>query len=256
MRARRGERGQAAVESALVLPMVVFLILGTLQLFMMLQARIMAEYAAFRATRAGSVNHGNCRAMEHAAIAALLPTFRRTDTPGNLGKAFDAHKDNRYRGLTYWGGKNLDANHIVWLFRERPLRASIPTQGGGQGEDIDFDHDFDQQPMQLEVQLIFWYPLRIPFADWVISRMALAHFGIESYTEANPLFLAHKAQWPDGDQVSMATFQRSRVVDRYALLATGGRYFFPIQATHTMRMMTPAKRRHFPQQHCPDVYQP
>jgi hypothetical protein len=256
LRARRGERGQAAVESALVLPMVVFLVLGTLQLFLMLQARIMAEYAAYRATRAGSVNHGSCAAMEDAAIAALLPTFRRTDSPKALGDAFRKHKNNRYRDFTLWNGKNLDNEHIVWLFREQPLRAAVPAQGDGAGEDVDFDYDFDRQPMLLEVQLVFWYPLRIPFADWVISRMALAHYGIESYAEANPLFVAHEAKWPDGDQVAMASFQRGVVVSHYAGLATSGRYFFPIHATHTMRMMTPAKRRHFQQQHCPDVPTP
>ncbi|HLM44600.1 MAG TPA: TadE family protein, partial [Myxococcaceae bacterium] len=67
---RRAERGQAAVESALTLPLTVFLMLGTLQLFLMLQGRIMAEYAAFRAVRAGSVRHGDCQAMTHAAILA------------------------------------------------------------------------------------------------------------------------------------------------------------------------------------------
>ena len=37
------ERGQAAVEAALTLPLTVFLILGALQLFMLIQARIMAS---------------------------------------------------------------------------------------------------------------------------------------------------------------------------------------------------------------------
>src|SRR5688572_11906480 len=38
----RGDAGQAAVEAALTLPLAVFLVLGTLQLFLMLQARLMA----------------------------------------------------------------------------------------------------------------------------------------------------------------------------------------------------------------------
>ena len=38
-RVSRAESGQAAVESALTLPLAVFLILGSLQLFLMLQAR-------------------------------------------------------------------------------------------------------------------------------------------------------------------------------------------------------------------------
>ena len=49
------------MEAALTLPLVVFLILGTLQLFMMLQGRIMAEYAVFKAVRAGSVTTATAR---------------------------------------------------------------------------------------------------------------------------------------------------------------------------------------------------
>ncbi|HLT28663.1 MAG TPA: TadE family protein, partial [Myxococcaceae bacterium] len=50
-RRSRRESGQAGVESALVLPITLFMILGTMQLFMMTHARVMTEYAAYRATR-------------------------------------------------------------------------------------------------------------------------------------------------------------------------------------------------------------
>jgi hypothetical protein len=42
-----GQVGQAAVEAALTMPLMLFMILGTLQLFMMLQGRLLAEHAAF-----------------------------------------------------------------------------------------------------------------------------------------------------------------------------------------------------------------
>ena len=78
----RAQSGQAAIESALTLPLVVFLFLGMLQLFLLLQGRILAQYALARAARAGSLNHGSCRAMEQAAIAALLPSFHSFLSPG------------------------------------------------------------------------------------------------------------------------------------------------------------------------------
>ena len=68
-------RGQAAVETALVMPLLVFLLLGTLQLFLVLQARVLAEYAVFRATRSGSVGYGSCTRMRQAALLALLPSY-------------------------------------------------------------------------------------------------------------------------------------------------------------------------------------
>ena len=39
-----GQSGQAGVESALTLPLTLFLLLGTLQLFLLLQARVLTEY--------------------------------------------------------------------------------------------------------------------------------------------------------------------------------------------------------------------
>ena len=52
---RRRESGQAAVETALTMPLLIFLVLGTTQLFRLLQARILAQVAAYRAVRAGSL---------------------------------------------------------------------------------------------------------------------------------------------------------------------------------------------------------
>ena len=45
MRPVNPESGQAAVESALTLPLAIFLALGLIQLFMMFQGRAMAQYA-------------------------------------------------------------------------------------------------------------------------------------------------------------------------------------------------------------------
>ena len=79
------QSGQAAVESALTLPMMVFLVLGTMQLFMLLQAKAMAQYAVFQAARVGSVTNGRCDVMTHAAVLALIPTIRSFLGPTSAG---------------------------------------------------------------------------------------------------------------------------------------------------------------------------
>ncbi|MDQ3267082.1 MAG: pilus assembly protein [Myxococcota bacterium] len=239
----RREAGQAAVESAIVLPLVVFLILGTLQLFMMLQGRIMAEYAAARAVRAGSINHGNCRPMMHAAIASLLPTFTQTNTPAKLAAAFGERKNNEFGSTTLSNGTNLSGDPVVWIWRERPV---IGDWAGP--EDEDFDYSFN--PMTLEIRLVFWFPLRIPFADWVITRMLLAHYGMQTYSGViNPLSPAQVANWPtsmgytaeQGDLASYPHVGQAIVAGQFEEYATGGKYLFPIHATSAMRMMTPAR---------------
>ncbi|HVE85162.1 MAG TPA: TadE family protein [Myxococcales bacterium] len=248
-RARRARRsGQALVEAALTLPLTVFLVLGSIQLFLMQQARIMAEYAAMRAVRAGSVNFGNCRAMTHAAIGALLPTFTATDTPAKLAAAFSARSGNSYGGQTNTGGTPLNGP-IVWIFRENPVPGPAITTV----EEFDtFQSTSDQQ--RLEVRLVFWYPLRIPFADWVMTRIFLAHYGLQTYLNSNPLNEAQTASWPGGFQTSnLSQYAHPTVAAEFSSRASAGEYVYPIQATYSMRMMTPAKPQFFQTQNCPPL---
>jgi len=234
------ESGQAAVESALTLPLVVFLFLGTLQLFLALQARIMTQYAVFRAVRSGSVNHADCEKMMDAAVGVLLPTFSRTDSAATLAESFRLHKRNgeyRYReveidgarGGTKLGGVSWTGD-IAWIFQNM---AGTPPPG----VQTRFDGEFDQGTLtRLEARLVFWYPMRIPFANWVINAMVRAHYGVASYTNANPLLLAKKnANW---NKATSNPTMDAQIADEYRSRSSS-EYILPISATYSMRMMTP-----------------
>ena len=243
---RKLRPGQALVEAALTLPLTTFLVLGSIQLFLMQQARLMAEYAAMRATRAGSVNFGNCRAMTHAAIGAVLPTFARTNTPAALASAFAARSDNSYGPTTTSDGANL-GGAVVWIFREKPTQNFVRPE-----EEFDtFQISPDEQ--RLEVRLVFWYPLRVPFADWVLTRIFLAHYGLQNYLASNPLNEAQaNSNWPGGFQTdSLNNYAHPAVMNEFVTRALRGEYVYPIQATHAMRMMTPPKPQFFATQNCP-----
>ena len=237
------------VEAALTLPLVVFLILGTLQLFLMLQARVLAHYAVFRATRAGAVGYGDCQRMTHAAILALLPSFHSFlggqgggggGGPAKLAAAFEARRFNRYSA-------SRDGVHdgtIVWINRQIE---------GGDPPKREQDRNFDQPGhlRQLEVRMVYWYPLRIPFANWVMSRMFLAQMNVEAYTAANPLILAERnANWNSGEFTD--SFELSDDVGAELLSRVRRQqYAFPIETSFTMRMMTPLKSRFFSSKNCP-----
>jgi hypothetical protein len=244
---RRRRPGQALVEAALTLPLTTFLILGSIQLFMMQQARLMADYAVMRATRAGSVNFGDCRSMTHAAIASVLPTFARTATPADLGTAFRARAGNDYGGTQGSNTKSY-SGAIVWLFRENPVIGSVEVEENFD----DFHQTADQQ--RLEVRMVFWYPLRIPFADWVMTRMFLAHYGLQSYLASNPLAETQKARWPTGFQTAdLNSFAAAGVAQEFVDRTGRGEYVYPIQSTYSMRMMTPPKPAFWRKQHCDPV---
>lgn len=229
-RARR-ESGQAAVESALTLPLTLFLILGTLQLFMMLHGRIMAEYAVFRATRAGSVNQGDCRVMTHAALGALLPIIARTDSPTTLGRAFLLHGRNLYSPIDRWGDSRTRVGAIVWIVKQLDRQLQGPIQ-----ETFDDRSRRGDVRAEIQVDMVFWFPLKIPFADWVMSRAYLAMFGALPYISTNPLMPTQRATWTKDssflDGTNTLTEMRSRILRR--------QYDFPIRTSFRMRMMTPA----------------
>lgn len=247
-RYRNGQSGQAAVEAALTMPLVIFIILGTLQLFLMFQARILAQYAAFRATRAGSVGFGNCERMTHAAVLALLPTFDSFLAPSKPGGsnaekmalAFAKRKNNRFDPAS-------DAGHdgsIVWVIREHPTAGEA-----GSPQERDFDDPRGINDVRrLEVRLVYWYPMRIPFANWVMARMFLAHLGLEDYTGANPTMpVSKKPLTAEGPSVNLSTDVRAELLSRVARQ----QYTWPIETSFTMRMMTPSVRAYFASPRCP-----
>ncbi len=232
------DSGQANVEAALTLPLLVFLVLGTLQLFMLLQARIFAQYAAYKAVHAGALLHGDCTAMTHAALVAVLPTIARTDSPATLVAAFRARRGNQYKD-----GVPVHDGQIVELVRESPELAELEAP---QVEDNQFDQPGAPR-RELAIRMIYWYRLKIPFADWVMGRMFLAHFSLQSFNATNPLMpVERNAGWmgevpPSGGAFSEA-WPGGSVSGNLLRWAGQGHYLFPIRVTATMRMMQPPRR--------------
>ena len=99
-RARR-EGGQALVEAAIVMPLMTFLVLGVIQLVMVQHAKIMTEYAAFTAARAGIVWNADPGIMQSAAVIALMPTYEGVFEQGDLGNPMQMLKRIVQRALIY-----------------------------------------------------------------------------------------------------------------------------------------------------------
>ena len=76
------------VETAIVIPVMVFVVLGALQLMLLFHAQVLTEYSAYNAARAGIVHNANWNVMRNAAMVGALPLYERTDTPENLVRAW------------------------------------------------------------------------------------------------------------------------------------------------------------------------
>ncbi|MCP3145309.1 TadE/TadG family type IV pilus assembly protein [Pyxidicoccus xibeiensis] len=204
----RRQSGQAAVEAAMIMPLTVFMTLGIIQLTMMQHAKLMTEYAAYQAARAGIVWNGNNERMHDAAIVALLPTLGRTDDVVELGKTFIIHQvyDSAMRSLNFGGGRvprTVNGSNLFGMIRVdtvnpayfTPIDSIWKLRSGYNWQELDFDgaDSFPEVPSlennirkffnlpepddselvfrkatRLTIRLRYWYELRVPFANWVI----------------------------------------------------------------------------------------
>lgn len=205
---KKSQSGQALVETAIVMPLNLFIILGVIQFGLISQARYVAKYAAYRAVRVGAMNHADPKKMTAAAEAALLPVIAMPMPTGldvigpttgltEVGtKAAALLARNllpsaispKMVEVTVCGPLKNDVNTIT----ERHLNGSV-----GSDKEVDFDDprvNYDDmsniisasdegtalgdklrrfEANKLRVQVKFNYRMPIPFANWAISKMYL-----------------------------------------------------------------------------------
>jgi hypothetical protein len=263
----RASRGQAILESVLVIPLMIVTVLGILQLTQIEQARIMTEFAAFSAARAGIVWNGSNARMRDAALVALLPTFGRTDSAEALMLTWQRQRaaDEEFTTLP-WGtplpatinGSPLnglvrvdtiapegsDELGRIWNLRgahdwkeiDFDAAYTYPEAPGLEQHFETFDHPGTQDEGQeihrranlLSIRVRHWYELRVPLANWFLFVCWYA-----SHARAE-------------NQRGFPTAYRSEMALLWALstgqasLGSVGRrrFFIPLSATYSMRMQS------------------
>jgi hypothetical protein len=262
-RSQNQQSGQAIVEAAFMLPLMIFFILCTLQLTLMQQARIAVEYAAFNAARVGVVHNMNNGTdgsdpslnptMRNAAVMSILPTYGRTDSMGAMIAA-RARFELEALGLRAIGVPLVKVSVL------NPKRSDFGTFGAHLNKvEIDFD---DARPAAaratlLSIEVRYMFEMRVPFANQMIEAIYMAsqlailhtwkgadvtHTGLFSETSGDAvkyslLLGITKGNIPDGMQgglnlglvSGMASAPRSAVTPRF---------YFPLYAYYTMRMQS------------------
>jgi hypothetical protein len=206
MRLKMTQRGQAAVETALVMPLNVFLILAIIQYGLLSQARIMAKYAAYRAVRVGAMQHADPTRMQAAALATLLPVIAvpnyLTSTNNNVSGAevilptdTSAHYATKLAMLEVADDIMPAGLKTVKVVVCGPLDSDLDGVGSRAKPEGDKQVDFDDPqastengatlsktdigPLnkflatKLRIQVQFNYRMPIPFANWIISQIYL-----------------------------------------------------------------------------------
>jgi hypothetical protein len=234
------QSGQAAVESAIVLPLFVFLILGTLQLGLMHQARLMTKFAAYKAVRAGSLHNANVDQMEKAALAVLLPLVSAR-AGGAGGIEYIRPVGNAREFATKWNEVVTNEMPGVALkYAEVTVCGPIKSDLGSNGSELDFDDPNNTSPSgwresertKLRVQVTFNYRMFVPFADWVIYHTARGR-ELADVLRTGKVKAAERAKVQGRRFAGAATSEGT-----YEGAAARRIYIMPIRATYTMRMQS------------------
>lgn len=236
------------VETAITMPLFVFLILGTIQLALMHQARLLTKYAAYKAVRAGSLSYGRVAEMEAAALNVLLPMvsfqrngqdlFVKTRTAAQYTTGVNAvliRQTNTY--------PSIPGQKIAEVTVCGPTRAAMGAGAswGGNGNSatqnrISFDDPtvasdasswsaFERT--KLRIQLTFHYKMPIPFAN-----MMLYHI----YRGDQSLVLGQITRTNDSAGIPRTHSDGLDAV-RDGIAATR-QYIIPIRASYSMRMQS------------------
>ncbi len=241
-----GESGQAVVEAAIVLPAMTFLVLTIMQLTMVQHARIMTQYAAYCAARAGIVYNADNQAMTQAATIALLPTMGRTDSlgtmmrTGTVGLALEKTRRLAFR-LPIVAVKTLSP-------KAGDFTAALTRHLNGQEIDFDDIRSIAAKPNRLQIEVTYLYRMRIPFANSILQAIFFASrpgtYLLNSWggfimtnpevggASAIPIAQASYAG-------SSAPYAANIVAAAMAGGAVGG-YYFPLKDTYSMRMQSNA----------------
>lgn len=260
---RERQSGQAMVETAIVLPMFVFVILGIIQLTLMQQARLMLEYAAFSAARTGAVWNGDPEKMEKAAVIALLPTMR-TYAEGIPG--ISTLLQNLHTPGGFWvaarGAPTI--NQVAGnILKVKPVSVTVlnPTQKMfGSKQELEFDSGAARNS-QLIIRVNYFFKLDIPFANWIIWE---SWFAALAGLRLGGLYLFQPTTAADfGNNFGKTSFSQRVLVARGMIsgncnrlnglngnklwvlsgLALAGRYYLPMSTTHTIRMQSNAFKK-------------
>jgi len=237
-------RGQAAVETAIVMPLFVFIFLGMLQLGLMHQARLLTRYAAYKSTRAGAITRAKKDVMTQAALAVLVPITAGVD------------------GLTRKAGSAGDYL-TSYAFAKANIQDGIPIVetticnpvSGQLGVNSDFDDprvastkagDWTGfKRTRLHAQTTFYYRMIIPFANGILFW---ATAGVEPEHQETFSTLRLRSENADSNKDAWRNKKSRGYIPLILGLARGGKYYLPIRANYAMRLMSNVAQGELPAQ--------
>ena len=247
MRTRsRRESGQAAVETAIVMPLFVFIILSLIQLSLMHQARFLTKYAAYKAARAGSVDRAKKETMEGAAIAVMLPMTVK-ESPlfsgsGGTQPQYGVYKiESAQNFVDGWKEVSQSRGNKMLGFPLVELTVCHPLSS-----DLDPNKDFDDpatngtgdwrkfENTKLSVQVTTYLNLIIPFANAFLWWASIGKLQSEQRADTMKMMRMYHDGTKNKDY--RKSFKQGYTLQDLEQLANQGTYVMPVRASFGLRM--------------------
>ena len=238
-------RGQAMVETLIVVFITLLLLLGVIQFGLIYNAKTNLNYATFEAARAGALNYADRSAIEYGLARGLAPLYTSIDIANSSQDNIEAVKNARDKVYT-----EISAGEFVCIERLNPPVTAFDAHGvtaqSGlfRGEKlIPNDHllyrsrvpqnDLSIQDANLlKLRVTYCYPIIVPIVSTAIQRLT----GTVPDATSN-VAVGQSVGGPTYGSVTPAgSFQQNCYAE--------GR--IPIVAHAIMRMQTPVRNDIFP----------
>lgn len=180
----RAVKGQAMIEFLIVIPVLILLIFGAIQIGLIYSAKTTLNYATFQSARLGAVNNATYTSLRRGLIRGLSPLFTSTATLTNLKNDIETGIDS--------GGVRRDASSEVdnytRIIRISPMSSHFDSAAFGVQNDEGIyqipndnlmyrpDDRVDDVSIQdanlLKIRVQYCYKLMVPLVNRVIGNLS------------------------------------------------------------------------------------
>jgi len=181
---RRQYGGQAMIEFIIIIPVLLLLIFGAIQIAFIYSAKTTLNYATFQAARLGATNHASYSAMRRGLVRGMGPLFTNNARLSDIQDDIEAGIDS--------GGSRRDAvsevDNYTRIIRINPTAAMLETSGFGQSAaaghvGIPNDHLMYRPDWQkdgvtiqdanlLKIRVQYCYKLMVPIVNKIIGSLS------------------------------------------------------------------------------------
>ena len=220
------QRGQAMVETLIVMFVTLILLFGIIQFGLFYNAKTVLNYAAFEAARAGSLNYGSPQAINYALARSLAALESSSGT-----SQYERYLNSQTKYLD-----RIDAGDSICVERINPPVSSPHWQPSAEADGyfsryIPNDHlryrsaqikqgMSIQEANLLKIRVTYCHAIIVPFYATIIKRLMLTS-AIDEDPDPLPDYVA-----PNVGQFAAQCYQNDSV---------------PIEAQAIMRMQTPVR---------------